>query len=119
MTACTRSALQTWPRHPFHQCGNARLYSARRPPRNGLGKDGRYDAHNLLDRGNLFLNHNYRQISEAFSSPTGVRSRDAARLPNVRPMTIHPLVQTPPRDPLRQCIIKEVGFFAVERPVIP
>jgi len=27
--------------------------------------------------------------------------------------------QTPPRDPLRQCIIKEVGFFAVERPVIP
>jgi hypothetical protein len=21
-------AAQTWPRHPFHQCGNARLYSA-------------------------------------------------------------------------------------------
>src|SRR5436189_232946 len=28
-------------------------------------------------------------------------------------------LQTPPRDPLRQCIIKEVGFFAVERPVMP
>ena len=28
-------------------------------------------------------------------------------------------VQTPPRDPLRQCIIKEVGFFALERPVMP
>src|SRR6266446_3287494 len=27
--------------------------------------------------------------------------------------------QTPPRDPLRQCIIKEVGFFAAERPLMP
>src|SRR5713101_5201251 len=37
-------------------------------------------------------NHNLIQISEAFSSPAGVRSRYSARPPGVRPMTIHPRV---------------------------
>src|SRR5207302_3635597 len=29
------------------------------------------------------------------------------------------VVQTPPRPPFHQCIIKAVGFFAVEKPITP
>ena len=64
---------QTWPKHPLHQCGNKRLYRALERPRHGPGGKGCQDVHNFLCIQSLFLNHNYMQISEAFSSPVGVR----------------------------------------------
>ena len=64
---------QTWPKHPLHQCGNNRLYSAWECPRHRRGREAHEDAHNRLCIGSLSLNHNCMQISEAFSSPVGVR----------------------------------------------
>jgi len=86
--------LQTWPKHPLPQCGNNRLYSAWTCTRHRRAREAHEDAHTLLCIGSLFLNHNCMQISEAFSSPAGVRESDAARPPGVRPGTIQPLASS-------------------------
>jgi hypothetical protein len=65
--------VQTWPKDPLHQCGNNRLSCALAQPRHRPGREARQGGHNVLCMYDLSLNHNYTQISEAFSSPTGVR----------------------------------------------
>src|SRR2546428_6723754 len=101
-------ALETWPRHPLHQCGNNRILSrggALRPLWQKVADtvgawffptdEARltrhvFGVHNSLFISYLSLNNNFLQIPGAFFKPSGVKWRYAALPPAVRPMTLHP-----------------------------
>jgi len=100
--------VETWPRHPLHQCGNNRILSrggALRPFWQKVAKTGGswffptdearltrhvFGVHNSLFISYLSLNNNFLQIPGAFFKPSGVTWRYAALPPAVRPMTLHP-----------------------------
>jgi DNA invertase Pin-like site-specific DNA recombinase len=80
------------PRHNYRYTSAEinRLYSVEKHPGIGAVRDSCEPSSNLLFRLLKNLNHNFIQISEAFFSPSGVRSIELAWPPGVRRMTIHP-----------------------------
>jgi hypothetical protein len=64
-----------------------------------------------------------KAVAEAYFA--GMGQKDMSHVPWAddvvlrSPLAPGGLDQTPPRPPFHQCIIKAVGFFAVEKPITP
>jgi hypothetical protein len=80
------TVVQTTSTHPFHQCGTNGSDAPLSLPRTSPLRGWRSVASNSLFILALLLNHNFVQISVAFSCPSRVRECEVTLSPGIRPL---------------------------------